>query len=167
MVVMSIISLLSSIVLATLSTARDKAREQAVRAQLKQLITAAEIYRLNTPDDRYGTTYDAGPCLTVYTVNGSLFYRNSGLFELIEGLRSATGADPVCAAQPGPAANGNAASWAISVTSPNAGRSFCADYTGQVFDDAVAVGTSDLFIFPAPVAYCQSTLVGGELEIVP
>lgn len=45
LVVVSIISLLSSVVLVTVDTARQKARLTAVKANLKTLFTEAELYR--------------------------------------------------------------------------------------------------------------------------
>ncbi len=47
LVVVAIISLLSSIVLAAVKDARDKAKARAFRAEMQQLITALEMYRLD------------------------------------------------------------------------------------------------------------------------
>ncbi|MBC7766658.1 prepilin-type N-terminal cleavage/methylation domain-containing protein [Arenimonas sp.] len=48
MVVISIIGLLSSIVLATLKDARDKATGTKFKSEIKQLVTALELYRTDT-----------------------------------------------------------------------------------------------------------------------
>ena len=53
LVVIAIIGILSSVVLASLSTARNKSRDASIRAQLSSLRTEAEIAYTDT--GRYGT----------------------------------------------------------------------------------------------------------------
>jgi len=61
MVVISIIALLSSIVLASLKTARDKAQQKAFRQQMNQFIIALELYKADYgqyPHENQGATID-------------------------------------------------------------------------------------------------------------
>lgn len=55
LVTISIISMLSSVVMATLSGARNKANDSKIKSQLRSFRTAAEIYRANTSANNYGT----------------------------------------------------------------------------------------------------------------
>jgi len=53
LVVISIIGLLSSIVLTSVNSARSKARNAREKVDVKQIITALELARSNSPTDRY------------------------------------------------------------------------------------------------------------------
>lgn len=53
LVVISIISLLSSIVLTSVNSARSKARNAREKVDVKQIITGLELARSNSPQDRY------------------------------------------------------------------------------------------------------------------
>lgn len=63
LVVVSIISLLSSVVLVTVDTARQKARFTAVKANVKTLFTEGELYR--SDNQTYIETNDADVCGSV------------------------------------------------------------------------------------------------------
>jgi prepilin-type N-terminal cleavage/methylation domain-containing protein len=54
LVVISIVAMLSSVVLVSLKKARDKALDSKVKQQLRNLRTAAEVYKNNRSDNSYG-----------------------------------------------------------------------------------------------------------------
>lgn len=53
LVVISIIGLLASVVLASLNSARGKARNAVEKAEVKEIIKALELARNNNPQDKY------------------------------------------------------------------------------------------------------------------
>ena len=92
LVVIAIIGILSAVVLASLSTARNKAKDAAVQGQLSSMRAAAEIYYGNTANSygTAGTTCNAASSLYLDTtsnmkglmdaaatsLNGSVVYTN-------------------------------------------------------------------------------------------
>lgn len=77
LVVIAIIGILSAIVLASLSTARNKAQDSKVQGQLSSARAAAEIYYGNN-GGVYGVTANCG---------GGMFIDNtSGMWGLVNGL---------------------------------------------------------------------------------
>ncbi len=118
LVVIAIIGILSSVVLASLSTARSKGNDAKIQSQLASMRAQAELYTAN------GTAVTAvTPCAAT---SGTLFdTANSGLGNLLGG--GLTLANVRCASATGnPSSNGSA--WAVSaVTSTGA---WCVDSTG-------------------------------------
>jgi len=62
LVVIAIIGLLSSVVLASLSSARAKARDARVRLEINQIKKALEMARANSADDKYPTSGGGWGC---------------------------------------------------------------------------------------------------------
>jgi prepilin-type N-terminal cleavage/methylation domain-containing protein len=141
LVVIAIIGILSSVVLASLNTARAKGADAAIKADLAQVRTQAE----NFLDDfgHYGVDTNID-CTTV----DSLF-STSTITSAIAHVESITNASTTCYADDGVAGAGTTAtSWAISAplkTDPV--LTWCVDYTG-VSASGTAVVVSD-------VALCQ------------
>jgi prepilin-type N-terminal cleavage/methylation domain-containing protein len=76
MVVIAIIGLLSSIVLVSLKSARDKANTQKIRSDMKALITALEFYKTDTGKYPYEDTSSGsqdGNYMSGMSVNNSDF----------------------------------------------------------------------------------------------
>ncbi len=67
LVVVAIVSLLSSVILASVKDARDKAQVRSFRAEMNQLITAFELYK---------TTYGSYPYESSAVTGGSIYNYN-------------------------------------------------------------------------------------------
>ncbi|MES2214153.1 MAG: type II secretion system protein [Patescibacteria group bacterium] len=126
LVVIAIIGILSSVVLASLNTARNKGNDAKVKAQLAGLRAAAEIFY--DTNGSYGTAYTYGACptsATTPTTNTVLFSDTpSGMGGYFIGTNLwPTGASPQCVS----VASGG---YAVSATLPGAGGNWCVDSTG-------------------------------------
>jgi len=122
LVVIAIIGILSSVVLASLTTARTRGQSAAVQSQLASMRSQAELYYSSTGTNTYGT---AG---TTCTTAGSLFVGNNSLAALLTG--QVTGAD--C---------GNTdQTWSVAAPLPSGGA-YCVDSTG-VSRSTTAGGTA-------------------------
>jgi len=113
LVVIAIIGILSGIVLTSLSTARNKAKDAAVQTQISSMRAAAEVY--------YGTSNSYGSAVTgdACGTAGSMFQDTASN---MKGIVSATA---------GIKCNTNGTAWAASapLVSSTTG-SWCADSTG-------------------------------------
>ncbi len=119
LVVIAIIGILSSVVLASLSTARGKGADAKIKQQLASMRSQAELY------NGTGSAYTAATCsLTPATIANTLFdTANNGLANLVNGLVLA---NTTCASAAGKPSNGSA--WAVAaLTSTGA---WCVDSTG-------------------------------------
>jgi prepilin-type N-terminal cleavage/methylation domain-containing protein len=125
LVVIAIIGILSSVVLASLSTARNKGADAKIQGQLQAMRSQVELYTGT------GTAVAAGQCATTA---GTLFSTtDNGLGNLLGGL---TLANTRCASAAGLPTNG--VTWAVAAqTSTGA---WCVDSTG-VSRSTVAAGT--------------------------
>lgn len=166
LVVISIISLLSSILLASLSTSRQKAKDAAIRSQLKQIASQAELFRATSPDDRYGSCYDVNDCPIIggaACASGGSMFLSAGMKALIDNIKTISGTNPLCAAVPYPSPSGNATSWAVSATLTDGVTSFCVDSSGQAGDNLQATGNQTagggMFGMPPHAAQCQAQLI--------
>jgi prepilin-type N-terminal cleavage/methylation domain-containing protein len=118
LVVIAIIGILASVVLASLSTARNKAKDASAKASMGSVRAQAEIF-FDT-----NTTYD-GVCLST-----------PGVVELLAAATSQTGTtgDVEC--------NDTASAWAADVTlSTSATSWWCADSTGYAGAATADLGT--------------------------
>jgi prepilin-type N-terminal cleavage/methylation domain-containing protein len=141
LVVIAIIGILSSIVLASLNTARTRGNDAAVKADLKTIQTQASLY-FDTNSD-YGD--DTNDCLAADTL-----FADPTVALAIAGAEtnSGPGNTATCYADDGVAAAGtSASSWAISVPLRSPGQSWCVDSSG-----AAASGTATLV---SDIAVCQ------------
>jgi len=130
LVVIAIIGILSSVVLASLNTARGRGNDAKVKAQAAGLRAAAELYYDTNPTQGYGPTVSdcttAGRMFTDATVNAYIATANLP-----------TGATPACFS--------DADSYAVTILLPGAGgaNKWCVDSLGvskQVTGTATANG---------------------------
>jgi type IV pilus assembly protein PilA len=121
LVVIAIIGILSSVVLASLTTARTRGQVASVQSQLSNMRAQAELY-YSTNSNSYGT---ASNCST------ALFgTANNGLGALVAGVTS-TGATISC----------SASSTAWSAVAAFGGVNYCVDSTG--FSGTSSSATAD------------------------
>ena len=121
LVVIAIIGILSSIVLASLSTARTKANDSKVQESLSSLRSSAEIYY--STYSSYATTNLAGASTIATATSSSSFFGDSTSGAL--GIMNSIGAS-VSAAR----AVASSSAWALAVTLPS-GAYWCADSSGK------------------------------------
>ena len=131
LVVIAIIGILSAIVLASLSTARNKGQDAKTQGQLSSMRAAAEIY--------YGTNnnYGAMAAFAGTACTGGAFSDTaSGMANLVAAGAYANAASPLCATDANPATKW--AAWHVLST----GAFWCVDSSGQ--------SKSELSTFTAP-----------------
>ncbi len=123
LVVIAIIGILSSVVLASLTTARSKGSDAAIQSTVSNMRAQAELYYSN--NNTYGAVYNVGNCPTALSATGTLVATSTtgGLGNLVVDLVSKAGgaANTRCEVA--------TSTWAV------AGRTStgyaCADSTGQ------------------------------------
>ena len=128
LVVIAIIGILSSVVLASLNTARNKGKDAAIRTQLSSMRNQAEIFYTN------GGTY--GTAGAVCTTAGSLFV-DSQITALITKINSDNGSedDVTC--------NNTTSAWAAQAELSTGGTWVCVDSSGKVSDKTSAHTITD------------------------
>jgi type IV pilus assembly protein PilA len=137
LVVIAIIGILSSIVLASLSTARAKANDSKVQEQLSGLRSAAEIY--NSTNGGYATTNGS----LIATVSGCTTAANtffidptSGAQGIMLGIASTTGVTAMsCIA--------STTGWGVIVnlpSNPSPNGYWCVDSSGKSKSESAASG---------------------------
>lgn len=128
LVVIAIIGILSSVVLASLTTARSKGTDAAIQAAMSNMRAQAELYYGN--NSSYGTTTaatTAGNCTAAGTVFAAPA-NASGLAGLLADVASKNGgtlgtSKVVCSHNANPAT-----AWAVIASTTNG--SYCVDSTG-------------------------------------
>ncbi|MDZ4205934.1 MAG: type II secretion system protein [Patescibacteria group bacterium] len=125
LVVIAIIGILSSVVLASLNTARGKGNDAKVKAQLSGLRASAEVYY--DTNSNYGPTAGAGCAVAMFNDVPS------GMAQSTLSTNYPTGATLTCVLVGTPAT-----SYAVSALLPGAGgtNNWCVDSTGQSRLDA-------------------------------
>lgn len=119
LVVIAIIGILSSVVLASLTTARTKGQDAAVQQQLSAMRSQAELF-YSSNGNNYGTK--------VAACTGTLFTGTNGLAALLAGATK-SGGTVTCATG---GAGANADSWAVKATLPSLSTLYyCVDSTGR------------------------------------
>lgn len=115
LVVIAIIGILASVVLAALSSARNKGKDAAVQSEIANMRAQAELYYAT--NGNYGTAAaacDAG----IFAADAT----GGGLKTLVAGVVG-QGVTPTC--------NSTASTWAVSAPLPSGSTvTFCADSTG-------------------------------------
>ncbi len=123
LVVIAIIGILSSVVLASLTTARSRGSSASVQNQLANMRAQAELYYSTTGNNSYGPAQTITPCSSASA--GNLFTGTNGLGNLITGVRNVvtTSADVQCIS--------TLTAWAVAARDPaSTTNSFCVDSTG-------------------------------------
>lgn len=117
LVVIAIIGILSSVVLASLTTARTKGQDAAVQQQMSSMRSQAELF-YSSNSNSYGAATTA--CDGMFTSTGT-----GGLNPLRLGIISSGATAVGCTITTSPAA------WAMSATLPSGGATFCVDSSGK------------------------------------
>lgn len=140
LVVIAIIGILSSVVLASLNTARSKGTDAKIQSEIRSIQVNAEIFYDNA-GNAYGTS-SLAQTSTTCTFTAGMFYNDSNpnIRQVVADLKSATSAyDPTCNI----ATNGTAYAIQHALTaSTNGSVLFCADSTGKVGTSTTALGTN-------------------------
>lgn len=125
LVVIAIIGILSSVVLASLTTARTRGQAASVQSQLSNMRAQAELF-YSTNSNSYGTSVAAAACNGTV---GSLFSTaNNGLGNLVAGVVSVVGGSNTSCVTTG---SPSATAWAVAAMDPASSASaFCVDSTG-------------------------------------
>ena len=128
LVVIAIIGILSSVVLASLNTARGKGNDAKVKAQLSGLRASAEIYYDSN-------TQSYGPASTLSCTTNMFADTVSGMASYATQANYPTGATLSC--------NSTAAAYAVSALLPGAGgtNSWCVDSKGASKSETAAIGS--------------------------
>lgn len=122
LVVIAIIGILSSVVLASLNTARDKGNDAAIKSNLANIRAQAEIYYDGTGNKSYGT--ESADC------TAGLFATNP-VTDAINSAKTASGGTATCTSSDNTiSGTGAASSWAISVPLKASTKSWCVDSGG-------------------------------------
>jgi type IV pilus assembly protein PilA len=118
LVVIAIIGILSSVVLASLTTARSRGQAASVQSSLSNMRAQAELY-YSTNTNSYGTASD---CTT-----GLFGTASNGLGNLVAGAASAAGQSVstflTCSA--------SSTSWSVKTNTAVGGQFFCVDGAGK------------------------------------
>ena len=123
LIVIAIIGILSSVVLASLNTAREKAQNTKIKAQLAQLNTGAELFY--DENGHYGAE-------TTSCSGESSFFTGTNVTALISAAESASGFPATCVSDNGLGSVGNATSWAVSLPlKTSSTTSWCANSIGE------------------------------------
>jgi prepilin-type N-terminal cleavage/methylation domain-containing protein len=138
LVVIAIIGILSAVVLASLSTARNKGNDAKIQSQLSSLRAAAEIYY--GANGNYGAATTAGIDCDTAAAGSMANDTTSGFQGLVAGTNYPDSNKPTCITN---ATNGGvtASAWAAShPLASNTNQHFCVDSTGaaKVLGSAVA-----------------------------
>jgi prepilin-type N-terminal cleavage/methylation domain-containing protein len=129
LVVIAIIGILSSVVLASLNTARGKGNDAKVKAQLSGLRASAEIYYDNTGNYGPGSNPGCGAGMFSDASSGMSQYTASGNYP--------AGVTITC--------RSTNTAYAVSVSLPGVGgtNSWCVDSVGNSKQIGAAVGTTN------------------------
>ncbi len=125
LVVIAIIGILSSVVLASLNTARSKGNDAKVKAQLSGLRAAAEIYYDN--NSGYGTATNS--CVAQIFADTT-----SGMATYTADANYPSGTTLVC--------NSSSSAYAVQGNLATSGQYWCVDSTGKSKLELAALGTA-------------------------
>ena len=120
LVVIAIIGILSSVVLASLTTARSKGGDAAIQSQMSSLRSQAELYYSTTGSSTYGAA-GLGCGVNMFS-SSTAVANNTG--KILDGIYAA---GPSTA----PACVSNSSSWVVATGLKTAGTFFCVDSSGN------------------------------------
>lgn len=129
LVVIAIIGILSSVVLASLNTARSKGADAAIKSNLNNIRAQAElVYDNATPTNSY-----AGVCVDPGVVKGISAAASAASVTWTSTANNAAGTS----------CNSNAGAWAVVIPlKAVSGHYWCVDSTGQAVDKSSAPGAT-------------------------
>ena len=118
--VIAIIGILSSVVLASLTTARTKGQDAAVQSTMASMRSQAELYYSST-NNTYGVTTTA--------CNAGMFGATGtgGLSNLLKGATTSAGVSGTT----GLTCDSIGTAWSVSMLMPSGGQTWCVDSTGK------------------------------------
>lgn len=125
LVVIAIIGILSSVVLASLNTARGKGNDAKTKAQLSGLRSAAEVY--------YDTNNGYGATVSNSCTTGMFADTASGMNQYATLANYPSGTSLVC--------NATASAYAVSGSLNTSGQFWCVDSTGQSKSEGAALSS--------------------------
>ncbi|MES3005796.1 MAG: type II secretion system protein [Patescibacteria group bacterium] len=127
LVVIAIIGILSSVVLASLTSARSKGTDAAIQSELANMRAQAELYYSSSGANSYGPVVAAGACPTSSSTTGNMFSTTTtgGLWSLVSDLETKAfgGATKAHCQSTGTA-------WAVTASTTN-GQTWCVDSAGN------------------------------------
>ena len=131
LVVIAIIGILSSVVLASLTTARSKGQDAAVQSQLSNMRAQAELLYSNS-NNTYGPYLAKTACVSTASANMFGTTTTGSLNTLITGvLGTVASANTSCAVGNTGESAGTGSSWAVAAVTPSdANKVFCVDSGG-------------------------------------
>ena len=130
LVVIAIIGILSSVVLASLNTARSKGADAAVKSNLANIGTQAEIYY------DIGNTYGTSATCNTDGLSGTLVFGDSTVAKALAGVDANIPANATITCN----TDSLGQKWAISVSTLNgSGGAWCVDNSGNAKASAPAV----------------------------
>src|SRR3989344_3401235 len=129
LVVIAIIGILSSVVLASLNSARNKASDTSVKADMANLRPQAELYYDSQKPNSYGAS---ATCPDGGTFTG--VFNDSNIKNAIAQIKLQTGTAPVCNS------SSTGDKWALSESALNGGGTWCVDNSGWAKDGAAVAG---------------------------
>ncbi len=134
LVVIAIIGILSSVVLASLTTARSKGQDAAIQSQLSNMRAQAELYYSTTGSNTYGTATGPVACSTATGTASTIFKAGdaNSLSNLVAGAYKSGASAMNCISTGG-------TSWVVAATLPS-NTNFCVDSSGN----AIATSTVTL-----------------------
>lgn len=142
LVVIAIIGILSSVVLASLTTARTKGSDAAVSAALSSMRAQAELY--------YSSNSNYGSSTSAAVIDCSAATANSGgMFAVVSpGLKTMVAAYPAarCSALNVGSTSGFATTWAVSASTSVTGVAWCVDSSGKSATSTGISGSTGLCI---------------------
>ncbi len=119
LVVVAIIGMLSSIILASMASARNKASDSSIKSNLRTTIVQAALYQSTAGS--YGPSVSAGECPTSGT---SMFYTDANIRRAIAEAKSAGAGATRCAT--------NGTNYAISAKLRSSDNHWCVDSQSAV-----------------------------------
>jgi type IV pilus assembly protein PilA len=125
LVVIAIIGILSSIVIASLNSARSRGKDAAIRSQMAQLRTQAEIF-FDANGGSFGTASSTSDNCSTFSAAGSVFATTSIQAQLVQiAGNDAPNSKLACIATP--------FAWAMSISGLSGNTaSLCIDNSGNI-----------------------------------
>lgn len=139
LVVITIIGILSSVVLASLNTARSKGSDAAIQSDLNAIRTQAELYYLTTGNSTYGTTVSDGSCAS------GMFSADTSIAKAIAAADNVNGSSGTMKCE----SNGSAYLVAAELVGTS-GSYWCIDSNGTAKVHAGAVSTISNTAYACP-----------------